>query len=126
MIKIFETGKDYDRKFNAVDDKNHFVGYSLHDDCCAGGGWTITPSILREEPKDIDDKVLYDLLAYDFDLDFFEVIDGRSKDVYYNAVVFRMTAKDKPDLYLHLYNCHNGYYSKGFERSWGEIREGQI
>jgi hypothetical protein len=57
---------------------------------------------------------------YRFDPDYFEdVIPARSK--YGSNVLdeggmvrFRLVAEGKPDLYLHLFNSHNGYYSHGF------------
>lgn len=127
MIRIFNKGKDWDTKVNFVDSSNRLVGYDLDDDCCAHGGWFISPEI--KDKYSYDDKLekepanLPDLGDYYFDEQFFQKVDLGDE---FGAVVFRMIASEKPDLYLHLYNVHNGYYSKGFEASFGENRSGSV
>ena len=118
MIRTFESGKDCNRKFNAVDDKNNLIGYNLDDDCCAHGGWFIAPEVVYDEPETM---TIYDVSAYDFDLGFFLETPVSMSD--YKAVVIRLIANGKPALYLHCYNVHNGYYSKGFNAVLGDVRK---
>lgn len=129
MIKIFNQPGEWESKVNFVDDKNRLVGYDTEDDCCAHGGWFIATEIkditndenayLKKEP---DVKPVLD--DYVFDEQFFK--DLRSPEGEGGTVVFRMVAPSKPDLYLHLFNVHNGYYAKGFEASFGKKREGCV
>jgi len=120
MIKFFLT----DYKLNAVDDKNRLVGFDLNDDCCAHGGWFIDREIVREQPKFDLEIQMADLPDYEFDPLFLEKITGDKSE--YNAIVVKMIQSNpndyikRPDLYLHLYNVHNGYYAKGFNFSDGE------
>lgn len=119
MIKIFLTNS----KMNAVDLNNNLVGFSTDDDCCAHGGWFVSETKLSESLGDGSHDQSEDITYpdYSFDPAFFEddVVDNDSDN---RIVRFRMAAEGKPDLFLHLYNCHNGYYSKGFEASFGEIK----
>jgi len=130
MIKIFLDGS----KMNAVDDKNNLVGFDTSDDCCAHGGWFVSVEKLDQElgegKHDFTGNVNFP--DYEFDTTYFDgtkrkddedADDGLSLgDDEGSLVRFKMVAPGKPDLYLHLYNCHNGYYSKGFEASFGEIK----
>jgi hypothetical protein len=131
MIKVFKKESDWGGKVNFVDQNNNLVGYDTADDCCAHGFYFIAPDIVTTGSDEYDGKPDPDLSDYEFDTKFFH--DQREDFNYHgsenspdNAVVFRMISLRKPDLYLHLYNSHNGYYSKGFEASFGEIKEGSV
>lgn len=57
----------------------------------------------------------YNIEDYIFDTEYFEEFEGKdtmSYSVWY--AVFRLKAPGKRDLYLHLFNSHNGYYTHGF------------
>lgn len=131
MIKIFLIGS----KMNAVDDKNNLVGFDTSDDCCAHGGWFISVEKLEAAAFDngqCDFTGAVNFPDYEFDTTYFDGIKADGPDDRDSGIIldgdadalvrFKMVAKDKPDLYLHLYNCHNGYYSKGFEASLGELK----
>lgn len=130
MIRVFKQENDYGDKINFVDSNNNLVGYDTADDCCAHGFYFIAPEIIKEGSDMQEDNPIPDLSDYVFDTSFFH--DQRDAHDDYNAtepdnsVVFRMISLHHPHLYLHLYNSHNGYYSKGFEASFGEIREGSV
>ena len=119
MIMHLEIGQ----RVNFVDDNILFVGYDLGSQCCEWADWFIADTLQHEERERENDTP--DLSGYVFDRDFFKELplgDG-------GMVIFRMVNGDK-EKYLHLFNCHNGYYSHGFTFSVGEdgqgIREGQI
>lgn len=121
-MKIFEDVLD---KVNFVDENNVFVGYSLDNLCCEKAGWFISDkeSIDIPETEDEDDnkieKIVPDVSDFVFDTDYFAKITGledcceRIKEI----VIFKLhhIKWKKPHLYLHIYNCHNGYYKHGFE-----------
>lgn len=111
-MKIF----DRDEKINFVDKNNVFVGYDTSQNCCETVDWFISKI---EENKARYEKEDIDLDDYIFDTNYFEEIRGEDFDEG-GMVRFKMTAKDKPNLYLHLFNCHNGYYRHGFESKIGE------
>jgi len=128
VIKVFHTEEGYSDKWNFVDDENHMVGYDIADDCCSHGGFFISETI-EDSPYDDRPKTdnSCDLSTYKFDTSFFKSIDpGDDPYSQGKTVVFKMISESKPTLYLHLFNVHNGYYSKGFEASFGEIREGHV
>jgi hypothetical protein len=113
---------------NAVDDMDNLVGFSTADDCCAHGGWFVSDKI--ETNADAWDGLEMDgdraYPEYHLDASFFEAL--KEDDDSGGAVVFRLASygPDK-DLYLHLFNCHNGYYGKGFSYQFkGKLIEGGI
>lgn len=109
MIRVFVK----DEKVNFVDDKNRLVGFNNEDDCCAHGGWFITPDRVFAGFEERDMKAPQTFPEYVFDTEFFA--EAKYPDNGIALAVFRMVADEKPDLYLHLYNCHNGYYARGFD-----------
>jgi hypothetical protein len=120
MIKVFINGC----KMNAVDDKNNLVGFDTSDDCCAHGGWFVSPKKITEDYNGTyDQEESVDYPEYTFDPNFFEGTEANEIQGDDGIIRFRMVAEGKPDLFLHLYNCHNGYYSKGFYYSFGEIKK---
>lgn len=123
-MKVFEKDESsWHSKVNFVDKNDVFVGYDLGQCCCEDAGYFFSTEVT---PYNWDDNKLgnandYDFQDYVFDVDFFEEVESRDLDAG-GQVVFKLIAESKPDLYLHLYNCHNGYYSHGFEvKHCGEI-----
>lgn len=118
-MKVFETNEKWAEKVNFVDENNVFVGYDMGRECCEHADWFISDEIANKLPKDLNQPTNLD--GYFFDKDFFESIEELKEDRYdYNVldcggcVVFRLT-NGKDAKYLHLFNCHNGYYGHGFE-----------
>ena len=117
-MKVFEgTPKgDWGEKVNFVDENNVFVGYDMSQNCCEQAEWFIADKILTKMP--IERCNGNGLEDYRFDPNFFERPDALKEsdgngnsDALYNGgmVVFRMT-DGKNEKFLHLFNCHNGYY----------------
>lgn len=114
-MKFFE--REY--SINFVDDKNVFVGYELDQCCCEDAGFAFCHSEEKFESFDGEgllykaEQISINLEPYSFDEGFFkeseELMDGGAK------ALFRLVAKDKSELFLILYNNHNGYYAHGFE-----------
>ena len=118
-MKIFEQE---DCKVNFVDENNVFVGYDLAQDCCEDAGWFIADKIVGYDyDGNTDNLKTPDVCDYTFDKFFFEQVESASLDEG-GQVAFRLTAKNKSDLYLNIYNCHNGYYCHCFEvKHGGEV-----
>lgn len=126
-MKIFKGNESsWSSKVNFVDNNDVFVGYDTGQCCCEDAGWFIALEKTRYEYDLEAPNHGQELANYVFDKEYFEYGDG-----YFDSgaiVVFKLTANNKPDLYLHLYNVHNGYYSHGFELKHGEnlIKEGYL
>lgn len=106
------------QKYNWIDSNDIYVGYDTATDCCEDAGWYLRyePTPYSEYDSDLDIKFNNtDLTDYKFD------VMGEAIGIDYQVdhegdldeggiVVFRLLHPSKPPLYLHLYNCHNGYY----------------
>ena len=106
--RVFEQ----DRKINFVDTNNVLVGYDMEQDCCEMADWFISGKIEESIPEDL--RHSDDLTGYVFDATFFKEISGGSDFDEGGMVIFRLFNIHQ-EKYLHLFNCHNGYYSHGFE-----------
>lgn len=120
-MKIFnDRTSSRHSKVNFVDENDVFVGYDMEQNCCEHADWFIANAIIP-----YDDDAAWpehpDVEAYSFDKDFFQQVTSPS--LYDGGMVaFRLVADGKPDLYLHLFNAHNGYYGHGFEvKHGGEV-----
>ena len=114
---IFEKTLSGHERVNFIDRNNRFVGFDMESQCCENYGWVIsetesdTPWNLESIPNAAER-----VLTYVFNTDFGDkgIKDG---DGY---VVFQLISAREPNLYLYLFNDHNGYYSHGFE--FGDIK----
>ena len=125
MIKVLETEASLD----VVDSENNLVGFSLEDGCCAIGGWIISEKQAIADYEQAEQKE-FDLSTYIFDVAYKPEV-GFSDNGDTRSVTFRMEdwsypGEKKPALYLHLWNTHNGYYSKGFVSKFDEVVEGTL
>jgi hypothetical protein len=116
---------DENGKHNWVDENNVFVGYDSYQSCCEWADWFLAEEPQEGPPTDEDgcrdaSKELLQELDWEnwvFDASFFytntEGIVLESGGI----AVFRLRRKDdrRETMYLHIFNCHNGYYGHGFE-----------
>jgi len=106
-MRVFERGN----RINFVDDNNVFVGFDNESYCCEHWGYMVTEKI----PTEVDEDLKIAATGYNFDTKFFaepkNTVDDYSED---NMATFRLVKDDK-ELFLTLFNCHNGYYGHGFE-----------
>jgi hypothetical protein len=96
-------------KWNWVDDKDNFVGYSNERDCCEEFSYKYSRDNMGEEVLESPDISGF---SWDFSF-FFEDTDGCEGD-YYSVARFRMSNMEGEVIYLTLINAHNGYYSHEF------------
>lgn len=131
-MKLF----DRDGKWNWVDENNVVLGYDNRQDCCESAGY-----FYLDRPPVADDfshKRLGELEKssppfaslddYRFDPSSLckSVDAGRNLDDG-GAVISRLVhVGGGPDIYLVLFNCHNGYYSHGFEFKVGDKAESGV
>lgn len=114
-MKIFNQTDTWLEKVNFVDKNNCFVGYDLSQSCCEKAGWFISDSKqLKPQPRTETPTELPD---WAFDPTFIEFVrpveDSYSPLDEGGMVIFRLV-NNSEEKFLHLYNCHNGYYSHGF------------
>lgn len=129
-MRIFEQDPElYDAKINFIDKNNVFVGFDYTHKCCEEFGYIISDHIpnnkeeLYQYLSSRNDNINYD--EYIFDQSFnYSVPDFDNQDIDdddYNAqhmsiIVFKLISElTKKELYLTLFNDHNGAYSHGFE-----------
>lgn len=128
-MKIFFDEDLWD-KVNFVDEQNTFVGYDMAASCCETSGWYISDH--RRFDRDETETIKEGLEGYVFDRDFFEEVSSESlpnpDEDYGGLVRFRLIESGKPDLFLHIFNSHNGYYAHRFsvEHSGVVVREGEL
>ena len=103
-MKIFEQ----DDKINFVDENNIFVGFDLYKSCCEDFGWEIS------DPSGVIIVPDTDFTGYVFDKFYFEEKTPESEYDVGGAVTFRLT-KNEEEIFLTLWNYHNGYYAHGFD-----------
>lgn len=110
-MKIF----DRDNKWNFVDDNNVFVGYDNQSQCCENFGYLLT--LNESDELDVDSEQIEASLleGYNFDIKYMVLNECGSNDDNENHVRFKLTKEHAPDVFLTLYNVHNGYYSHGFD-----------
>jgi len=110
---------DQDGAWNWVDENNVVLGYRNEQQCCEEAGFYYT----YEEPeswntdKDVanEPNKWPDLSQFKFDEDYYRSLkEEESHDSNWRqGAVFRLFCDDK-ELFLVLFNHHNGYYSHGF------------
>lgn len=113
---ITDAGSGWDSKVNFTDGNDVFVGYDMSQDCCEQFGWYITDCI--DLDINLSEGKQPDTEGYLFDTTFFEELSGDGYDVESYAV-FKLVKDGCCDLYLLLFNHHNGYYSHGFSATIG-------
>lgn len=109
---------DRDGKYNFVDDNNVFVGFDSYPCCCEQFGWSLRTSVPTTFEEAREDTWHLPTDGFQFDTQFFQEPGIETGDCG-GVVVFRLTNPEGTEIFLSLYNCHNGYYSHGFEATVG-------
>lgn len=135
-MKIFNQIENFDTKVNFIDENNLALGYDKRQQCCENAGWFIAKEPQKNttglwelvEIKNItlEDETI-DVSDYRFDPSYFKEEVGNDYDKY-GLAIFRIVNSVGEEMFIHLYNHHNGYYSHGFEFQSGEeiLHEGMI
>lgn len=122
-----------DGKFNWVDENNVVLGFSSTPSCCEDFGYFYSSS--PDSKKDDKDHIFVsdeNLLSYRFDPTFKYSSGGTDKDNggYSECAMatFKLISPLFYEVYLTIYNDHNGYYSHGFkfESTDNIIQEGSL
>ena len=128
-MKIFDQKQGWSSKVNFVDDNNVFVGYDMAQDCCEHAGWCISDKDDLKSAPDECEEITESYDNYNFDRCYFKQTERTDdeREETFNVVTFKL-AKGEFEKFLHLFNCHNGYYRHGFTFGVGGSvdREGDI
>jgi hypothetical protein len=125
-MKIFNKGSGWESKVNFVDDNNVCLGYDTNRFCCEHADWFIADQPMEHIIE--EDGTPDDLAGWNFDTAYFKEVDyieGGNDSYKYNEledggmVIFRIVKGDE-EKFIHLFNCHNGYYGHGFEFAVGQ------
>jgi len=128
---------EWGEKYNFVDESNVVVGFDADKNCCESFGWFITrnPDFVTPVPfadnvcdDGCDERLINEIIAgFTFDKTRHAAETNKGMSNEENWASFRLVNGDR-ELFLHLYNDHNGYYSHGFEFTAGDkvIAEGSL
>lgn len=114
-MKIFDQTEAFPGKVNFVDENNVCLGYDMDCCCCEDADWFIIDK--EVEIYDVE-RFRFDVEDYVFDPTYFEQVDCSELDEG-GMVRFRLVNGNN-ELFIHIYNCHNGYYGHGFEFKIGD------
>ena len=124
-MKIFTPDNSFDSKVNFVDENNRVVGFSMAYDCCEKFGYAVCRVIpATSEEAEMAGECVPDeatLAPYRF-------VEEQPSDCLTDGadveggggLAFRIAADGQPDMYVVIWNHHNGWYSHGFEYWGGE------
>lgn len=125
IVRVFEMTNGNSEKVNFVDAHNVVVGYDMTANCCEDFGW----GVFQPDRTPVSEhlRVFYD---YRFDTEYFVEVEDEGKYDQGGCVEFRMVnTKGGGELFLRLWNSHNGYYCHGFsmvQRTETAIHNGDI
>lgn len=100
-------------KVNFVDENNVVLGYDMGQSCCETADWFVAD---RPTNEIVERYGPPNLEGFVFDADYFQEVSCEDLSDLRDGgmVIFRLVNGDR-EQFLHLFNCHNGYYSHGFE-----------
>jgi len=131
-MKCFETKTQYgSEKVNFIDERNVCVGYEMAQQCCEDFGWFVSQHLqsrIGDNPQSEDRE--WPGFIFDVTRGVVDMRQTPDEYDYAGIVAFRLIKgdHDEEEMWLHLYNLHNGYYSHGydFSRDGETISEGVI
>ena len=124
-MKVFEKSENgsWGNRLNFIDKNNVVVGYDYESSCCESFSYTVTnkeclhsniDSAIIVNIDEVNSENLYFDTSYNVD------VEDDDREVY--RTVFKILGGDT-ELFLILENCHNGYYSHGFEMTDSDGKE---
>ena len=115
-MKCFDSmsGKFWGHKVNFVDENNVFVGYDMEQNCCEHADWFVSADKDEQYSYDKHMNNTFNFDGWYFDPSFFHKPDNGTHLDGGDHVTFRMVRGDE-EMFLHIFNSHNGYYGHGFQ-----------
>lgn len=127
-MRIIDGAGAWGARINFVDENNVVVGFDNIRDCCEDFGYYLT----KEKPAGVrpaDELEGLDFPGFNFDTSFTPAVDLLpSSDCVGGSLTFRLVNAEGEELFLTLYNYHNGYYCHGWELKNGDatVAEGEM
>ncbi len=131
-MKIFEkvdTVQAWGTKVNFVDNHNVMLGYDIDQQCCEQADWFIASRPNQKIPARFNRSnqkkaPTPNLTGWRFDTKYFKQVQVETDS---HIAIFRII-RGKKKKYIHIFNCHNGYYGHGFEFKVGGdvVKEGSL
>lgn len=116
-MKCFDLVDPWTGKVNYVDANNVVLGFDTERCCCESFGHAVVSSLAeaKEVSEGRADPSPLDITAYSFAQEPPHSVDCSEDCAEYNhALAFRILAPNMRDLFVAIWNHHNGYYSHGF------------
>ena len=112
-MKIFNKKSDsWSENLNFVDENNVVLGYDYSQDWCEQFGYWFSSDPQGKEK--LEELEIVELDAFVFDTSYFEEDATNEYFEEGGSMTFRMAAGVR-ELFLTLYNGHNGYYGHGWD-----------
>lgn len=129
-MRIFDRVDPWASKVNFVDENNVMLGYDMRQACCEYAGWFIADKRHEQIPTSIEAPA--ELPGWNFDPEWFErgtiefTEEHESRGT--GALCLFRIVKGDAEQFIHLFNCHNGFYAHGFEFKTDEavLQTGQL
>lgn len=109
MLLIKRVGN----KINFIDDTDVFVGFDYTASCCEDFGYWF--SYNTKTDYSLENENEFDFDGYRFDREWVREKEHNEN----NFVFFKLIKPKSKNIYLGLYNYHNGYYGHGFSFTCG-------
>ena len=125
-MKVFNKNEGtWSSKVNFVDENNVMLGYDTDQCCCEHADWFISHKVENEIIERTEEEPNLD--GFSFDREFFREVENESEFDEGSMAVFRIE-NGTDEKFIHIFNCHNGYYGHGFDFKIGEetLREGYL
>lgn len=110
--------KDENGSINFIDENDNFVGFRSYHCCCEDFGWSIKTSGDEDISIIENDPTFLKGFVFNTSMQPIELAVSGYEDG--GTVSFQLVNNDTGEsLCLELYNHHNGYYSHGWDTSFG-------
>ena len=115
-MKVFTPDNSpWDAKVNYVDKNNRVLGYSMSKSCCESFGHCVLAELPASEGAPDDNALSSPVLEpYLFTPEAPTLLSLNDADKG-GGLAFRIVADGLSDLWVVIWNFHNGYYSHGWE-----------
>jgi hypothetical protein len=113
-MKCFTEEDSFCGKVNYVDEDDRFVGYDIGRNCCESFGHCVSTDTKMSDYDGPANKIEVELGPYRFADEEPTLKATRCEFDRGGTLFFRIEAEDLPDLYVAIWNYHNGYYAHGF------------
>jgi len=116
--------KEESSKTNFIDSLDRFIGFDTSQSCCEDADWFVSDK--KESYYDGRDNPG----VRDHNVEGFDFVPGAVTEISGTEdqglddggmVIFTLRNAEGKELFLHLYNAHNGYYGHGVETNVAEL-----